>query len=241
MDPTSNLNAGGSIVARLVVRRLGRRGYRDALALQEHAARLVQAGGRDEVLILEHAPVISLGRGAVGQQLVSGVDEIAAAGVCLESSNRGGGATYHGPGQLVMYPIVDLRRRGIGVREYLRRLEATIVDVLCSEFVECFLRPGLTGVWTDAGKVAAIGVAVRRGITRHGFALNVEEQSAGFRHIVPCGLHEPVTSLCECGWSGKRKELERALVRSLESRLDVASTPQTLPPAVVGAIFEART
>jgi lipoate-protein ligase B len=223
MDPTSNFSTGGSPVDRFVVRRLGRRSYRDALALQEHAARSVAAGGRDEVLILEHAPVISLGRGAADDQLVSGLDEIAAAGVSVERSNRGGGATYHGPGQLVVYPIVDLRRRHLGVRDYLRLLEATIIDGLRSEAVECFLRPGLTGVWTDAGKVAAIGIAVRRGISRHGLALNVDAQSAGFRHIVACGLREPVTSLRERGWCGDRKRLERALVVSLQSRLEAAA------------------
>ncbi len=215
MHPAIDRKPGVSIAAALRVRRLGRRAYADACVLQEQAARSVQAGGRDQLLFVQHSPVITLGRGTTADQLLFAPGELSERGISVARTDRGGGATYHGPGQIVGYPIVDLRRRGLGIRRYLRCLEAALTTVLGNEGIACDVRPGLTGVWTDAGKVAAIGVAVRRGITRHGFALNVRPDLDAFDHIVPCGLRLPVTSLHDLGWRGRSGALQSALAAAI--------------------------
>jgi lipoyl(octanoyl) transferase len=216
----------------LRVRRYGRCSYADGLALQQRAARAVAAGGADELLFVEHAPVITLGRGTTPDQLRATPGELAAAGIALHATDRGGGATYHGPGQIVGYPIVDLRRRGTGVRDYLRALEAALVTALRGAGVDARLRPGLTGVWAPGGKLAAIGVAVRRGITRHGFALNVTTDLAAFERIFPCGLDEPVTSLARLGVGVDAGLLRQRLAGALQDALP----PDTgVQPAAPGA------
>lgn len=199
MHPATDLDPGVGPVSGLVVRRLGRRTFADGRAHQERAARSVERGGADELLLLEHPPVITVGRGATASQILASPEQLARAGIALVSTDRGGGVTYHGPGQLVGYPIIDLRRRALGVRAYLRALEAALVRALRDAGVHAVVRPGLTGVWTERGKIASIGIAVRRGITRHGFALNVRTDLDAFRRIVPCGLHEPITSLEQLG------------------------------------------
>lgn len=232
MHPATDLSLGDSTANTLLVRRLGRRSYADVGALQERAAAAVRRGGADELLYMEHAPVITLGRGAAPDQLLASAAELAAAGITLAETDRGGGATFHGPGQLVGYPIIDLRRRGIGVRTYLAALQGALIAVLRRVKIDAFVRPGLTGAWTRQGKIAAIGVAVRRGITRHGFALNVSNDLSGFRRIVPCGLHEPVTSLQELGWTGDTASLQLETVIALEDAFTAAARPRL--PAVVG-------
>jgi lipoyl(octanoyl) transferase len=207
----------------LRVRRLGGRSYRDAWALQERAAAAVAAGGVDQLLFVSHPPVVTLGRGTTPDQLLAPPTELAAAGIGVLTTDRGGGATYHGPGQIVGYPLIDLRRRNLTVRSYLRAMEAALVAVLRGEEVAAFTRPGLTGVWTAAGKIAAIGISVRRGVTRHGFALNVDTDLGGFARILPCGLADPVTSMRECGWNGSRAALTAGLAAALERALLGAS------------------
>lgn len=243
MHPATDLGPGDSPAGTLVVRRLGRRSYDDGVALQARAARRVAAGGADELLYVDHPPIITLGRGTTAGQLRVGPAQLAAAGITLHQSERGGGATYHGPGQLIGYPIVDLRRRGLGVRAYLRALEGALVAALHDAGVAAHLRPGLTGVWTPGGKLAAIGVAVRRGITRHGFAINDVVDPTAFDPIVPCGLHEPVTSLARLGSTGQTAWLQQRIASRLRSVLDAASPPfagaagasSTRPGAVVSA------
>jgi lipoate-protein ligase B len=225
MHPANDLSPGDSTATALLVRRLGRRSYADACALQERAAATVQRGGADELLYVEHAPVITLGRGAAPEQLLASAAELAAVGITLVETDRGGGATFHGPGQLVGYPVIDLRRRGIGVRAYLRALEGALVAVLRGADIDAFVRPGLTGAWTRRGKIVAIGVAVRRGITRHGFALNVYNDLSGFDRIVPCGLNEPVTSLQELGWTGDAESLRLGTAVALDRALTAAARP----------------
>ncbi len=208
--------------AGLQVRRLGSRSYADACALQERAVRDVVAGGPDQLLIVEHPPVITLGRGTTAGQLRRPPEALARAGVPVVQTDRGGGATYHGPGQLIGYPIVDLRRSRRTVRQFLRDLEAALVAVLRVEDIDAFVRPGLTGVWTAEGKICAIGIAVRRGITRHGFALNVRTDLSHFDHIVPCGLRQPVTSMDVLGWRGRKGSLGPKLAAELDARLSAA-------------------
>ncbi len=227
MHPATDLPPGGSTGPQLRVRRLGVCSFNDALALQERSARSVAAGGDDELLYVEHPAVITLGRGTTADQLLASRRQLASAGISVVETDRGGGATFHGRGQIVGYPIIGLWRRGIGVRSYLRALEAALIAALRSVGVSAFVRPGLTGVWTVSGKLAAIGIAVRRGITRHGFALNVETDLEAFTNIVPCGLHEPVTSLRKLGWEGDSAELAGRLAVELESFLQHPSVPAT--------------
>ena len=240
MYPANDHTPGGSSVMGLRLRRLGRRSYADAYALQESAARVVAGGGPDELLLVEHNAVITLGRGTTPEQLLETRQSLAAAGISVVRTDRGGGATYHGPGQLVGYPIIDLRRRQLGVRSYLRSLERALINSVRALGLEAFARPGLTGVWTAGGKVAAIGIAVRRGITRHGFALNVESDLDAFRRIVPCGLRQPVTCLRDLGWTGRREELGAGVAAALRQALGAAHPQAQASPSPAAVRSAAR-
>jgi len=184
-------------MALLWVADVGRLPYGEAVALQErlHAARLA---GRipDVLLLLEHPPVITLGRGAHAENLLVDAAALAARGVEVHEAARGGDVTYHGPGQLVGYPIVDLNPRGRDVHSYLRDVEEALILALSRWGIEAGREAGLTGVWVGREKVAAIGIGVRRWITWHGFALNVSADLDPFGLIVPCGIRDRgVTSL----------------------------------------------
>jgi lipoyl(octanoyl) transferase len=168
------------------VRRLGRVSFGDALALQEQvvsAKRTDQSLG-DELLLLEHEPVYTIGR-TPDQSSLRGAEHLPHP---LFPINRGGQATYHGPGQLVGYPIIDLRRYGQDLHRYLRWLEDLLVETLGEAGITARTRNGLTGVWVADRKIASIGVGVRHWITMHGFALNVGGDLSPFAHIVPCGI-----------------------------------------------------
>lgn len=171
--------------------------YDRARRLQKRLLAAKKAGdARDFLVLLEHPPVVTLGRGAAESNLKVPREALAARGVEVYDIERGGDVTYHGPGQLVGYPIVDLKRAGLDVHEFLRLLESALISAAGDLGVEADRRPGLTGVWTSKGKVAAIGVAVSRWISYHGFALNVKRGISGWEFIVPCGLAgESVTSL----------------------------------------------
>lgn len=173
------------------VQRLGRRAYEEALALQEAARAEVLAGGPERLLIVEHEPVITLGRRGDARHVL-----VPRAPVLRVS--RGGDVTYHGPGQLVGYPILDLSRRGQDVDRYLRALEGVLIAVAGRFGITARRQPGFTGVWVGNAKLAAIGVGIRRWVTMHGFALNVADLREEFSAIVPCGLAgRGVTSLAE--------------------------------------------
>jgi lipoate-protein ligase B len=181
----------------LIVLRPGTLPYDEAVALQErlHAAR--RSGEVPDVLILlEHPPVVTLGRGAKVEHLLRDPAELERQGVQVRETARGGDVTYHGPGQLVGYPIFDLNVHGRDVHAYVRSLEEALIRVLAAFGVAGDRTRGQTGVWVGNEKVAAIGVGVRQWVTWHGFALNVSTDLGGFRHIVPCGIHDRgVTSL----------------------------------------------
>lgn len=165
---------------------LGRIGYEAALALQERIAaeKVAEPEREDQLLLLEHEPVYTIGRTPDRSSL----REPAALPHPLVTISRGGQATYHGPGQLVGYPILDLSRRGRDLHVYLRGLEEFLVEV-CAHFgVAAQRREGLTGVWVGERKIASIGVGVRRWISLHGFALNVCGDLSPFAQITPCGL-----------------------------------------------------
>jgi lipoyl(octanoyl) transferase len=180
----------------LAVRELGQVSYRDALALQHELVAARRRGAcPDTLLLLEHPPVVTLGRRARGEHLLLGADALAARGIAVHEVARGGDVTYHAPGQLVGYPIVDLTARGArDVHAWLRTLEELLGEALVALGVPWRRMPGWTGVFVDdpeavrPRKIASIGVGVRGWVTLHGFALNVDLDLAGFDAIVPCGL-----------------------------------------------------
>jgi lipoyl(octanoyl) transferase len=181
---------------------LGRVDYATALQLQRTLVELRhQQRIGDTLLLLEHPPVITLGRNAHEENVLLSRESLSQKGVDLFETNRGGDVTFHGPGQLVGYPIFDLRGFSprVGAVEYVRRVEEVLIRA-CAEFgILCDRIPGLTGVWTQAEparKIAAIGVHISRGITSHGFALNINTDLEYFKLIVPCGISDkPVTSI----------------------------------------------
>lgn len=183
--------AVSSQVSPIEVCRLGRLGYEETLALQEEARARVIAGAPEQLLLVEHPPVITLGRrGDVRHVLERRAPVLRV--------SRGGDVTYHGPGQLVGYPILDLNRRGQDVDRYLRALEDVLIAVARRFGLTARRQRGFTGVWLGNAKLAAIGVGIRRWVTMHGFALNVADLRADFAAIVPCGLAGiGVTSLAE--------------------------------------------
>jgi lipoyl(octanoyl) transferase len=177
----------------IVVNDLGRMAYRQAWELQERAHLQVVEGGQETILIVEHSPVITLGRREESiKNLISGPDELARRGIDLVHSDRGGDITYHGPGQIVAYPIIRLAQHGFSVSGYVHRLEAIVIATLEELGIEGRADPQAIGVWAKDGrnlaKICAIGVRIRRGVSLHGLALNVSTDLSGFENIVPCGL-----------------------------------------------------
>jgi lipoate-protein ligase B len=184
----------------LAIEELGCVPYARALERQREQMEARRRGAvPDTLLLLEHPPVITLGRGAHQEHLLCSRDELGVLGIEVHEVSRGGDVTYHGPGQLVGYPILDLDARGErDVHAYLRGLEAVLCDALERLGVRPRLRAGATGVFVEPArgdpaepprKIASIGVGVRRWVTYHGFALNVDIDLAGFSRIVACGLH----------------------------------------------------
>ena len=165
---------------------LGRKDFASALALQEKivAAKREDPSQLDELLLLEHEPVYTIGR-TPDQSSLLGAAHLP---YPLSAINRGGQATYHGPGQLMGYPIIDLRRCDHDLHKYLRWLEQLLIEVLAEYGITAMQRESLTGVWVEDRKIASIGVGVRHWITMHGFALNVSGDLSPFNHIVPCGI-----------------------------------------------------
>lgn len=215
---------------------LGSTGYGTALELQQTFVHLVKQGRvGNTLLLLEHPPVITLGRNAAEKNVVASKGELAAQGVELFETDRGGDVTFHGPGQLVGYPIFDLRsfQPRLGAVEFVRKVEECLIRTCGDLGVVTQRIAGLTGVWTEnepPAKVAAIGVHISRGVTSHGFALNVTTNLDYFKLIVPCGIADkPVTSL----------ELELAkpadrTVPSMEEMAEIVSRN-------FGRVFDAQT
>lgn len=210
----------------LDVRRLGRIDYGEALVLQ---ARLVEERRRAEIgdtlLLLEHPPVITLGVKTRGKptNIVASPEVLAAEGVTVFETGRGGDITYHGPGQLVGYPIMDLRPDRCDVHRYVRDLEEALILAIREFGIEGRRVGGLTGVWVGPEgreeKIAAIGVRISRWITSHGFALNVATDLRHFRLIVPCGIADRgVTSITRVlGRSVATSDVEDAVVRAFQT------------------------
>lgn len=195
--------------------------YRDAFALQENLAAGIAAGREEEtLLLLEHPPVYTIGSGGDPANILDPA-------VTAERINRGGDVTWHGPGQLVGYPLVDLGRRGRDLHRWLRFLEELLIATLASFGISGRRNHGSTGVWAGHGKIAFIGVGVRRWVSMHGFSLNVHPDLRAFDRINPCGLAGcPVTSMAlECGAppppaaAAVRMQLEKEFELLLDERL----------------------
>jgi lipoyl(octanoyl) transferase len=179
--------------------RLGTVPYHDAFAWQQARAGAVREGHEPEVVgLLQHPPVYTLGMRARREHLLTSEATLRERGAEVVETDRGGDITFHGPGQLVAYPILDLRRRGLGPAEYVRMLEACVIEMLARFCIDANRVPGRPGAWVDRGaaKIAAIGVRIRDGVSMHGLALNVATDLEWFEAIVPCGIADAeVTSM----------------------------------------------
>lgn len=194
---------------------LGLVDYESAYQLQLALHRARVAGSIPDVaMVLEHPPCITLGRSAQEEHLLVSREELRRAGLEVYATDRGGDVTYHGPGQLVLYTVFDLSQRGKDVHAHVWRLEEVVIQALAKLGVEAGRRSGYPGVWTAQGKIAALGLRVRRWVAFHGIALNVSPNLAHFGLIVPCGLHEEqVTSLSCLLGRGIEMELVKELVK----------------------------
>lgn len=196
-------------------RDLGNMAYGEAYALQRDLADKRKRGDiPDQFLIVEHPHVITMGRNGHGENVLASEEVLARAGISFFHTDRGGDVTYHGPGQIVGYPIVDLREWKRDVVAYVRGIEQVIIDTLAAFGIEGGRVEGATGVWVGGAKVCAIGVHISRWVTSHGFALNVDTDLRYFQYIVPCGLTKPVTSMRKLGCNATRSEVVRELTGS---------------------------
>ncbi len=178
--------------------RLGTVEYHRAWELQVELATKVRDGAQpNTLLLLEHSPVYTKGRLSKPEHILLSDEELRQKGIGLYEADRGGQVTFHGPGQLVAYPVVDLREWG-GPVKYVRTLERIIVDSLADFKITAETIDGITGVWVGGAKIAAIGVKISRGVAYHGFAINVTTDLSYYSHIVSCGIADrPVTSMAE--------------------------------------------
>ena len=194
-NPAHNATA----IRTLRVVRLGRTPYAEAFAAQRALVRRIAEAPEttpDTLVLLEHPPVITVGRRGTPDHVLATPEALARQGVELHETNRGGDVTYHGPGQIVGYPVFALSRHGRDVHEHMRRIERALIGVLDAFGVMARQRDGLTGVWVEDRKIASIGIAVSHWVAYHGFALNVNPDLSHFGLIVPCGLRGvEITSL----------------------------------------------
>ena len=192
-------------------RDLGRLRWAEASALQEE---LVEKRKRheitDQLLLVEHPHVVTMGRNGHMENLIAGEEILSRSGIDFHHTNRGGDVTYHGPGQLVGYPIVDLSEWQRDVHAYVRAVEQVVIDTIAVFGLRGARVAGATGVWVDGAKVCAIGIHISRWVTSHGFALNVTTDLQYFQYIIPCGLTEPVTSMKALGVSASMDEVKLA-------------------------------
>jgi lipoyl(octanoyl) transferase len=225
-----------------IVRDLGRMKYGDALAIQLALARdLKESRGVDHLLFVEHPHVVTIGRNGTEANVLAPAAIRERLGIELFETDRGGDVTYHGPGQIVGYPIMDLRNWKRDVGAFVRGVEQTMIDTLDEFGIRAFRIPKLTGVWTGEAeaeaKVAAIGVHLSRWVSTHGFALNVTTDLRYFQHIVPCGLSRPVTSMAQLGVNAGAAKVKDSLARNFARIFDfemVAALPKTMEPVAMG-------
>ena len=228
--PQKRRGAASTCDVDLQVRWLGRMEFADALALQEEivAKKREDRSLGDELLLLEHEAVYTIGRTPDKSSLLAS----AHLPHSLFAINRGGQATYHGPGQLMGYPIIDLRRCGQDLHRYLRWLEQLLIELLVGYGIAASRRESLTGVWVGQRKIASIGVGVRHWITMHGFALNVCGDLSPFDHIIPCGINNIAMTSMEKETSGAFSipDIARALEKLALDRITDLRTVHAAQP-----------
>ena len=222
--------------SQLFVRRLGRRPYRPVWQAMRAFTDARAADTPDELWMLQHDPVFTLGQaGRMEHVLAPGAIPVIAV-------ERGGQVTYHGPGQIVGYPLLDLRRLGIGIRELVNRIEQAMIDTLATWNIEAARREGAPGVYVAGAKIGALGLRVRRGCTFHGLAFNVAMDLEPFRRINPCGYAGlAVTQVCDLGGPGSIDVVETTLIGQicLQFGLRACAAAPILPePAAVPELVE---
>jgi lipoyl(octanoyl) transferase len=205
----------------LNIRRLGRQGYLPTLQAMRNFTDTRDEQTADEFWLLEHEPVFTLGQAGKPEHVLAPGD------IPVVRVERGGQVTYHGPGQIVGYPLIDLRRLGIGVRELVQRIEQAIIDTLERWNIVAVRRPGAPGVYVAGAKIGALGLRIRRGCSFHGLALNVAMDLEPFQRINPCGFKDlQVTQVLDLGGPGSLSAVEDALVEELSRQFGLV--PQHL-------------
>ncbi|MCM2355126.1 MAG: lipoyl(octanoyl) transferase LipB [Arenimonas sp.] len=211
------------------VRELGRQPYEPVWRAMQRLTDARGADTPDELWLVEHDPVFTLGQAGKPEHVLAPGD------IPVLNVDRGGQVTYHGPGQLVAYPLVDLRRLGLGVRELVCRIEGAVIDVLAHYGIKGERKEGAPGIYVDGAKVMALGLRVRKGCSFHGLAFNIAMDLEPFRRINPCGYQGlEVTSVLELGGPGDFATIQPVLVEALSRRLGLAPTgapPPDLTPA----------
>lgn len=211
------MSAAAAISRTCEVRHAGRLPFAEAFEVQRQLVADRQAGRiGDQLLLLEHPPVVTMGRNGQAGNLLLSPAMLASRGIEFHETDRGGDVTYHGPGQIVGYPILDLNQWKRDVHLYVRALEQVLIGAIEECGIATQRIAGLTGVWTAAeppAKIAAIGVHLSRWVTSHGFALNVDPDLNHFSYIVPCGLARPVTSLRALGCQATAQDVMASLTR----------------------------
>ncbi len=196
---------------------LGRMRYAAALRIQQELVEQRKRGdGIDTLLYVEHPHVVTVGRNGKQQHVLASEEILARSGIDFYETDRGGDVTYHGPGQVVGYPILDLKAWKRDVHAYFSEIEQVLIDALAQFGIQAerIAERGYEGVWVNGAKVAAIGIHISRWISSHGFALNVDTDLSYFKYIVPCGLTKPVCSLRSLGCGATRAEVMSAVTTS---------------------------
>lgn len=202
---------------------LGRMRYANALDIQQQLVEQRKRGkGLDTLLYVEHPHVITIGRNGKQQHLLASNEILARTGIEFYETDRGGDVTYHGPGQIVGYPILDLNAWKRDVHAYFSGVEQALIDALAQFGIgaQRMAQRGYEGVWVGGAKIAAIGIHISRWISSHGFALNVDTDLSYFQYIVPCGLTKPVCSLRSVGCTASREEVMNAVTISFARVFD---------------------
>ncbi len=203
----------------MILRWLGRVDYEPTVSAMQQFVDAREASTPDEIWLLEHPPVYTLGMAADRGHV------LAAGSIPVVSTDRGGQVTYHGPGQLVAYPLLDVRRQGLNVRTLVMKLEQAVIDLVGAHGVTAMGRRDAPGVYVEGRKLASLGLRIRRGTSYHGLALNVDMDLAPFQHINPCGMAGmQVTQLADLGIHISVEEVGRDFARRLADGLNVVLT-----------------
>jgi lipoyl(octanoyl) transferase len=205
------------------LKNIGLKPYSEALEIQQEVHATVLAGGDDTLILCEHPHVYTFGKSADRNNLLINPEFLKSIDAEVFETDRGGDITYHGPGQLVGYPIINLRKHSIGVKKYVETLELSIINALATFNITAYQIDKLTGIWVGKDneikrKIGAIGIRVRNGVSMHGFALNVTTNLAYFDHIVPCGISDKaVTSVYQEIGKGNTAEFADAFRKSFDT------------------------